>query len=205
MFYEPRNGHGLPRDPFKSLVVPRPIGWISSVDATGRVNLAPYSFFNAVASAPPIVIFAPGGQHREGGLKDTIVNVESTGEFVCNLATWDTRESMNKSSAPAPRDVDEFALAGLTPVPSKLVTPPRVKESPVHLECKHLRTIDLPATDPSEPNHTVFGEVVGIHIDDRFIKDGRIDVSALRPIARLGYMDYAVVEEFFTMMRPDYP
>lgn len=205
MFYEPRNGHGLPRDPFKSLIVPRPIGWISSVNERGVVNLAPYSFFNAVSSAPPIVLFAPGGQHREGGLKDTIVNIENTGEFVCNLATWDTRENMNKSSAPAPRDIDEFELAGLTPLPSRLVAPPSVAESPVHLECKHLRTIELPATDPTEPNHTVFGEVIGIHIDDRFITDGRVDVGALRPIARLGYMDYAVVEKVFTMHRPDYP
>ena len=112
---------------------------------------------------------------------------------------------MNKSSAPAPRIVDEFALAGLTPLPSRLVGPPRVKESPVHLECRLWRVINLPANDPEEPNHAIFGEVVGVHIDDRYIKDGRIDVLALRPIARLGYMDYAVVERIFTMSRPDYP
>jgi flavin reductase (DIM6/NTAB) family NADH-FMN oxidoreductase RutF len=205
MFYEPKDGHGLPHDPFKSIVVPRPIGWISSIDAEGRVNLAPYSFFNAVCSAPPVVLFGPGGQHREGGLKDTIANIEATKEFVCNLATWDTREAMNKTSAPAPRSVDEFALAGLTPIAAQLVSPPRVKESPIHMECRHLRTLELPSNDPEQPNHVVFGEVVGIHIDDQVLKDGRIDIASIKPIARLGYMDYAVVDEVFTMHRPDYP
>ena len=205
MFYEPKDGHGLPHDPFKSIVVPRPIGWISSIDAEGRVNLAPYSFFNAVASAPPIVLFAPGGQHREGGLKDTIANVEATGEFVCNLATFATREAMNATSAAAPRSVDEFELSGLTPLPSRLVKPPRVQESPIHMECRHLRTLELPSDDPAQPNHVVFGEVIGIHIDDQVLKDGRVDVAAVAPIARLGYMDYTVVEKIFTMARPDYP
>ena len=204
MFYEPKDGHGLPHAPFKSIVVPRPIGWISSVDAQGRVNLAPYSFFNAVASAPPIILFAPGGQHREGGLKDTIANVEATGEFVCNLATFATRDAMNTTSAAAPRSVDEFELAGLTPLPARLVTPPRVKESPIHMECRHLRTLELPSDNPDQPNHVVFGEVIGIHIDERVLIDGRVDVATIAPIARLGYMDYAVVEKIFTMNRPDY-
>ena len=145
MFYEPRNGHGLPNDPFKSIVVPRPIGWISSIDPQGRVNLAPYSFFNAVASAPPVVLFGPGGQHREGGLKDTIANIEATGEFVCNLATWATREAMNKTSAPAPRSIDEFELAGLTPLAARLVKPPRVKETTSTAE-----ESSISGTDPIE-------------------------------------------------------
>lgn len=202
MFYEPRDHHGLKRDPFKSLVVPRPIGWISSQDADGRVNLAPYSFFNAVASNPPIVMFSANGVHAEGGIKDSAKNAEESGEFVCNLATWALREKMNVSSASLPRSADEFDVAGLTPAPSRLVKPPRVKESPVHLECLWIKSVPLPADDPDEPNTVVFGKVVGIHIDDAVIKDGLVDVSAFRPIARLGYMDYTVVETIFSMKRP---
>lgn len=202
MFYRTKDHHGLKRDPFKSLVVPRPIGWISSQDARGRVNLAPYSFFNAVASSPPIVMFSANGVHAEGGLKDSAKNAEETGEFVCNLATWALREKMNASSASLPRGDDEFHVAGLTPAPSRLVNPPRVKESPVHLECRWIKTVPLPANDPDEPNTVVFGKVVGIHIDDAVIKDGFVDVSAFRPIARLGYMDYTVVDSIFSMKRP---
>ncbi len=202
MFYETHNHHGLKRDPFKSLVVPRPIGWISSQDAEGRVNLAPYSFFNAVASNPPIVMFSANGVHYEGGLKDSVKNAEESGEFVCNLATFALREKMNASSASLPRDRDEFQVAGLTPTPSKLVKPPRVAESPVHLECRWLKTVPLPSNNPDEPNTVVFGVVIGIHIDDSVIKDGMIDMAALRPIARLGYMDYTVVDNVFSMNRP---
>jgi flavin reductase (DIM6/NTAB) family NADH-FMN oxidoreductase RutF len=204
MFYEPQQPHGLKRDPFKCLVVPRPIGWISTLDAAGRRNLAPFSFFNAVASDPPVVVLGISGAHFEGGQKDSFVNIEATGEFVCNLATWTTREAMNMTSAGAPRAVDEFELAGLTPLASRLVAPPRVKESPVHLECRYLQTVPLPANDPASPNNAIFGQVVGIHIDDAFIKDGMIDQAALKPIARLGYMDYAAVESLFTMERPVY-
>jgi flavin reductase (DIM6/NTAB) family NADH-FMN oxidoreductase RutF len=202
MFYETRNHHGLKRDPFKSLVVPRPIGWISSMDASGRVNLAPYSFFNAVASAPPMVMFSGNGLHGEGGLKDSVKNAGETGEFVCNLATWELREQMNASSGMLPRDVDEFEVAKLTPVPSKLVRPPRVAESPAHLECVWLKTVPLPSDDPDEPNNVVFGKVVGIHIDESIILDGMINMNVFRPIARLGYMDYTVVDSVFTMRRP---
>lgn len=202
MFYEPRNHHGLKRDPFKSLVVPRPIGWISSLDAEGRLNLAPYSFFNAVAANPPIVMFSANGPHSEGGLKDSAKNAEDTGEFVCNLATWKLREKMNASSASLPRGRDEFQVAGLTPAPSRLVKPPRVAESPVHLECRWIKTVPLPSDDAGEPNTVVFGQVIGIHIDDAVIRDGMIDMGALRPIARLGYMDYTVVDTVFSMQRP---
>lgn len=202
MFYETRNHHGLKRDPFKSLVVPRPIGWISSLDANGRVNLAPYSFFNAVASAPPMVMFSGNGLHGEGGLKDSVKNAEETGEFVCNLATWDLREQMNASSGMLPRDVDEFEVAKLTPVPSKLIRPPRVAESPAHLECVWLKTVPLPSDHPDEPNNVVFGKVVGIHIDESILLDGMINMNVFRPIARLGYMDYTVVDSVFSMRRP---
>lgn len=203
MFYETQNHHGLKRDPFKSLVVPRPIGWISSQDADGRVNLAPYSFFNAVASNPPIVMFSANGVHYEGGLKDSAKNAEETGEFVCNLATYSLREKMNASSASLPRNSDEFQVAGLTPTPSRLVKPPRVAESPVHLECLWIKTVALPCNNPDEPNTVVFGKVIGIHIDDAVIKDGMIDTAALKPIARLGYMDYTVVDNVFSMNRPE--
>jgi flavin reductase (DIM6/NTAB) family NADH-FMN oxidoreductase RutF len=205
MFYRPDQPHGLRRNPFNALVVPRPIGWISSVDAEGRVNLAPYSFFNAVAYSPPQVMFAATAPHEHGGLKDTVANVEATGEFVVNMATWDLREAMNATSAPAPHDVDEFALAGLTPAPAALVKPPRVKESPVHLECRHLRTVKLPSAGAGADNTVVFGEVVGIDIADSVIEDGLVSWDRLQAIGRLGYMDYARVDGAFTMERPGWP
>ncbi len=204
MFYDARrNDHGLPRDPFKSLVVPRPIGWISTIDAAGIANLAPYSFFNAVADGPAIVMFGPGGRKADRPYKDSRANAEATGEFVVNMATWDLREAMNATSASAGAGVDEFALAGLTPAASRLVRPPRVAESPVQLECVYLRTVELPSYDPAEPNAIVIGEVVGIHISDDALVDGRVDVPRLRPIARLGYAEYTVVDDKFSMRRPN--
>jgi len=202
MFYETKDHHGLKHNPFKSLVVPRPIGWISSQDGNGVVNLAPYSFFNGVASEPPTVMFSSNGVHSEGSYKDSVKNVRDTGEFVCNLATWETREAMNTTSAMVARSVDEFELSGLTPVPSRLVKPPRVKESPVHLECTYLQTVELPCDKPEQSNLVVFGQVVGIHIDDSIISDGMIDMNVFKPIARLGYFDYSVVDNVFTMRRP---
>ena len=202
MFYETKDHHGLKHNPFKSLVVPRPIGWISSQDGNGVVNLAPYSFFNGVASEPPTVMFSSNGVHSEGSYKDSVKNVRDTGEFVCNLATWETREAMNTTSAMVARSVDEFQLSGLTPVPSRLVKPPRVKESPVHLECKYLQIVELPCDKPEQSNLVVFGQVVGIHIDDSIISDGMIDMNVFKPIARLGYFDYSVVDNVFSMRRP---
>ena len=203
MFYETKGpGHGLARDPFKSLVVPRPIGWITSQDDEGRVNLAPFSFFNAVADAPPMVMFAPTGRKSDRPVKDSRANVEATGEFVCNLATWDLREAMNATSAEFPIGVDELKAVGLTPIPSLLVRPPRVAEAPVHLECRLWKVVGLPDLDPAEPNCLIIGEVVAVHIDDALVKDGRVDILAARPIARLGYSDYAVVDAKFSMRRP---
>ena len=202
MFYETQNHHGLKHDPFKSLIVPRPIGWISTRDRDGVVNLAPYSFFNGVCSNPPTVMFASDGTHVEGHFKDSATNARETGEFVCNLATWELREAMNATSANVARAVNEFELAGLTPIPSRLVGPPRVMESPVHLECKHLQTVELPNNNPDCPTLVVFGRVVGIHIDERILKDGMIDMDVFKPIARLGYMDYSMVDNVFTMQRP---
>ncbi len=202
MFYETKDHHGLEHNPFKSLIVPRPIGWVSSQDRDGIVNLAPYSYFNGVGSEPPTVMFASEGTHMEGDFKDSATNVQETGEFVCNLATWELREQMNATSAQVARSVDEFELAGLTATPSRLVAPPRVKESPVHLECTHLKTVELPSNDPQRPSLVVFGRVVGIHIDDSIITDGMIDMDAFKPIARLGYADYTLVDNVFTMRRP---
>ena len=203
MFYETARGdHGMARDPFKSLVVPRPIGWITSVDREGRVNLAPFSFFNAVAEDPAMVVFAPGGRKPDRPIKDSRANIEATGEFVCNLATWDLREAMNATAAVLPAGADEMQAAGLTAAPSRLVRPPRVAESPVQLECKLWKVIDLPSRDREEPNCMVVGEVLGIHIADELIRNGRVDIVAARPIARLGYSEYAVVDGKFSMRRP---
>ncbi len=206
MFYRTNEPHGLKHNPLNALVIPRPIGWISSMDAEGRLNLAPYSFFNAVAYVPPQVMFAATGlQPPEGRLKDTVANIEATGEFVVNLATWDLREAMNITSVQAPRDIDEFALAGLTPAPSRTVNVPYVQESPVHFECRHLRTIDLLSAGPESPNKMVLGEILGIRIDDSVIKDGLVRYDRLRPIGRLGYMDYVRVSDVFSIKRPGWP
>ena len=200
MFYETiANRHGLRHDPFKALVVPRPIGWISTVSAAGICNIAPYSFFNAVGESPHFVLFSSSGP------KDSLLNIAETGEFVCSLATFPLRFNMNMTSAPVPRGVDEFAIGDLVAAPSRLVKPPRVKESPAALECKHWKTVELPPpANGKAANFVVFGQVIGIYIDDAFIVDGRVDTGAMRPIARLGYMDYAVVtpEAVFSIERP---
>ncbi|MBV9079038.1 MAG: flavin reductase family protein [Methylobacteriaceae bacterium] len=199
MFYEVSGGHGLPHDPLKALVGPRPIGWVSAVSARGEVNLAPYSFFNAVADGPFIVAFS------SSGYKDAVAFIDETHEFVCNLATWDTRDAMNQTSAPLPRGESEFAFSGLTPAPSELVKAPRVAEAPAALECRHLRTIQLETLEGrAMDQYLVLGQVVGVHIDDRFIADGLVDTAAMRPIMRGGYMDYFVAtpETKFSMRRP---
>jgi len=203
MFYQPSlRDHGLPHDPFKALVSPRPIGWISSIDAEGRPNLAPYSFYNAVAFDPPVVVFGSTMRPRQNVRKDSHANIEATGEFVVNLATDALRDAMNASSASLPPGGDEFAHAGLATAPSRMVKPPRVAASPAALECRYLRTVELPCDTPGRTNYAVFGQVVGIHIDDSLIVDGRVDILRCRPLARLGYMDYTVVDNVFAMDRP---
>ncbi len=202
MFYETDgNQHGLPHDPFKSCIVPRPIGWITTLSTDGTVNLAPYSFFNGVATEPPMVMFASGGGSEKGD-KDTLVNCEQTGEFVCNMATWELRQQMSRTSAPVGAEVDEMDLAGLEAAPSRLVKPPRVKAAPIHLECLYHATIDLPCEIPGHRNAMVLGRVIGVHISDDLLTDGRIDMGKLKPIARLGYLDYARIDTVFTMERP---
>ena len=203
MFYDAvKNDHGLPNDPFKAIVVPRPIGWISTLSRDGKSNLAPYSYFNAFSQAPHYVAYGSGISHASGS-KDSITNVEETGEFVVNLATWDLREAVNKSSANLPYGTDEFEVAGLSKAACRMVKPPRVAESPVALECRWFKTIDLPGDDGKVRDRMVIGRVAGIHIDDRYIENGRVNTAALRPIARLGYAEYATVNEVWRMRRPD--
>jgi flavin reductase (DIM6/NTAB) family NADH-FMN oxidoreductase RutF len=197
MFYDAvKNNHGLALDPFKAVMVPRPIGWISTLSEQGVANLAPYSFFNAFSDGPIYVAFGSGGQ------KDSLRNVEATGEFACNLATYDLREAMNATSAGVAAYVDEFALAGLSKAPCQFIKAPRVGESPVCFECRHFQTVSLPNDDGHVNDWMVIGRVIGIHIDDRFIQDGRVDTAALKPIARLGYAEYATVESVWRMRRP---
>ena len=198
MFYQTStNDHGLPHDPFKAIVAPRPIGWITTMSAAGQINLAPYSYFNGVLSSPPMVMFS------SEGFKDSAANVTETKEFVCSLATWDLREEMNKTSATFPRGVNEMEVAGLEPAPSKLVRPPRVAAAPCAMECKLIQIVPLHDLAGRQLNgHVVIGQVVGIHIDERFIKNGLLDTAAMKPIARCGYHDYAVADETFTMVRP---
>lgn len=207
MFYEPsKKNHGLSKNPFNSLIVPRPIGWISSVDEAGVFNLAPYSFFNAVCYRPPIVMFSSGVGSGSDKMKDSLRNIESSGEFVCNLANWETREQMNQSSAAVPPATDEIKLAGLTPIASTLIKAPRIAEAPVHLECRYLKSVDIPTWEESDIYTMVLGEVVGIHIRDELITaEGLIDVAKMRPIGRMGYNDYTRIDgdTLFTMQRPE--
>ena len=207
MFYEPiKKNHGLPKNPFNSLVIPRPIGWITSCDSEGVLNLAPYSFFNAVCYSPPTVMFASGAGSGGDGLKDSLRNVETTGEFVCNLVTWDNREQMIQTSASVHKDVNELEMTGLSSQSGRLVDVPWVAEAPVHLECRHVKSVDLPSWGDKDRYVVVFGEVIGIHIqDDLITEEGLVDVGRMRPLGRLGYNDYTEVDSntIFTMVRPD--
>jgi flavin reductase (DIM6/NTAB) family NADH-FMN oxidoreductase RutF len=207
MFYRPGiDEHALEGEPFNQLVVPRPIGWMSTVSSDGRVNLAPFSFFNAVAYVPPQVMFSTSGARVGGGAKDSLLNVRETGEFVFNLATWELREAVNLTSTPAPRGVDELALAGLTAAPARLVAPPLVAESPVQLECTVVEIVELKTPDREQyVNTVIFGEVVGVHVADDAVVDGKVDVLRLDPIARLGYDQYTRVTDLFRMQRPGWP
>jgi flavin reductase (DIM6/NTAB) family NADH-FMN oxidoreductase RutF len=203
MYYEPGvTSHGLPHDPFKSCVVPRPIGWISTVSSGGMHNLAPYSQFQNVTFDPPIVMFS-ANQKSDGVRKDSVANAEATGEFVWNMASWDLREEVNISAQELPGDVDEFKLAGLDMVASRRVKPMRVKRSPIHFECTYLNTLRFPGNGPMGSADVVFGKVVAVHIADEVINEkGLVDVLKIRPIARMGYYDYTSVENIFSMIIP---
>lgn len=199
MYFDPRaKEYPLKNDPLTTLVVPRPIGWISTINRNGVVNLAPYSFFNAVASRPPFVMFSSAGR------KHSQTNAEQSGEFVHSLTTWELREEMSITSADVGADVSEAELAHLEMAPSIAVKPPRVKRSPVAFECKYVKTVELPATDgEANPYSIVIGQVIGIYIADEVIVDGRVDLTSARAIARLGGLDqYTSVDHVFKMKRP---
>jgi flavin reductase (DIM6/NTAB) family NADH-FMN oxidoreductase RutF len=197
-FYQPEQGHRLPHDPLKAIIAPRPIGWISTISQSGLVNLAPYSFFNMVSDEPPMVMFS------SYGWKDSVRNVEETGEFVANLAVEALARQMNETSASVPPEVDEFTLAGLAQAPSVLVKPPRVAVAPAALECKCVSIQQLQGLGgvPSS-NYMVIGQIVGVHIDPAFLKDGLFDTAGARPLGRCGYRgDYVSVSHLFEMVRP---
>lgn len=201
MFYDTEsNAHGMAHDPFKAIVAPRPIGWIGSKGRDGSRNLSPYSFFNAVSDRPKIVMFSSSGR------KDTLRNVGETGVFTASFVSADLMDAMNASSVAVPYGVDEFAIAGLTPAAGRLVDAPYVAEAVAVLECRvttitTLKDIDGRDTD----SHAVFGQVVGIGIDESVIRDGRFDLALAQPITRLGYMDYAGAGPLFELQRPRRP
>jgi flavin reductase (DIM6/NTAB) family NADH-FMN oxidoreductase RutF len=203
MYYEPgKTRHGLAHDPFKSCVVPRPIGWISTISPDGISNLAPYSQFQNLTFDPPYVMFA-ANQNTLGKRKDTTMNAEQTGEFVYNMVTWDLKDAMNRSAQETAPDVDEFDLAGVTKAPSKRVKPFRVAESPIHMECLYHQTLRLPGSGTMGTVDIIIGRVVAVHIKDEFIaEDGKIDIPKIKPIGRLGYYDYSVIDNRFEMVIP---
>lgn len=197
MFYEPSKGHGLPHDPSKAIVSPRPVGWISTMSASGALNLAPYSFFNMFSSKPFLVWFSSEGE------KDSVTFARETGEFVVNLAGRDLVSKMVASSVDAPRGVSEFGYADLTPEPSRLVKPPRVREALAALECKVTEIMTPKTWSGAEPDAVVVaGEVIGVYIDESVLVDGRFDAVKAGNVARLGYFDYLTVDSVFEMRRP---
>lgn len=202
LFYEPatRDKSVLPHDPFKAIVAPRPIGWVSTRSAEGAINLAPYSFFNAFADTPPIIAFS------SSGYKDSVAYIEETREFVWNMTSYALRDGMNQTSAPLARGRSEPEFAALEMTPSRLVAPPRVKESPAALECRLIEVKRLQDLHGTMLDYwLVLGQVVGVHIDERFIKDGRVDMVAMQPVARCGYGDYIVADNVFQLDRPRKP
>ncbi len=197
MFYDAvKNQHGFEYDPFKAIVAPRPIAWVSTRSASGAANLAPYSFFNAFAQEPHYVAIG------SGGYKDTLTNIEASKEFAINLVSHELCEQMNASSASVGPSVDEFELAGLKKTSCNFIDAPRVGEAPATLECRHFQTVALPDDHGRATDFLVIGRVIGIHIDDRFIANGRVDTAAMQLIARLGYSEYATVDRAWRLRRP---
>jgi flavin reductase (DIM6/NTAB) family NADH-FMN oxidoreductase RutF len=200
MFYEPsKRNHGLPHDPFLALVAPRPIGWISTRSTSGALNLSPFSYFNALSSNPWLVMFSSSTE------KDTVVFARETGEFTANLVSAHLADAMVMSSIAAPRGISEFELAGLTPEPGRNVSAPRVREAFAALECKlteiwRPKSLSRPGASP----YVVTGEVVGVHIDECILTDGLVDIAKARPVSRLGYLDYAITDETFAKVRPQW-
>lgn len=199
MFYRPKDGHGLPHNPFNAVVTPRPIGWISSRGAGGRDNLAPYSFFNAVAYTPPQVMFASTGTKPDrDGTKDSVSNIRETGVFCVNIVEYAMKDAMNDTSGTYGTEVDEFEHAGLARAECETIACARVAMAPANLECRLTQIVQLAGA----ANFVVFGEVTGVHLRDDCLKDGSFDVTRFNPLARLGYRDYSVVREVFSLNRP---
>ena len=200
MFYRPSEGHGLPHNPFNAIVTPRPIGWISTRDSSGRDNLAPYSFFNGVAYVPPQVMFSSTGTKEDvDGTKDSVANIRETGVFCANIVEYAARDAMNASSATLPHDTDEFAHAGVEKAECDTINCARVANAPASLECRMTQIVKI----EGEANYVVFGEVIGVHLRDDCLVDGRFDVTRYEPLSRLGYRDYTRVREVFEIIRPD--
>ena len=187
---------------FKSLIVPRPIGWISSKNNEGQINLAPYSFFNAIATIPPMVVIGPGGYSKSGNNKDTLLNIKNNPEFVCNFVSWDVKDIMNESSYSFDNNESEIEKLNIETEDSTMVSIPRVKLSPAHFECTLFKIIDLPSDSKGNPNHMIIGNIIGINISDKIIKNDRIDIGELKPISRMGYDEYALINTIFSMKRP---
>ena len=200
MFYRPCDGHGLPHNPFNAIITPRPIGWISTRDAQGRDNLSPYSFFNGVAYTPPQVMFASTGRKPDAGdTKDNVANIRETGVFCVNVVEYAAREAMNVTSASLPRSEDEFASAGVEKAACEQIDCARVSGAPASLECRVTQIIKI----EGDSNFVVFGEVVGVHLRDDCVVNGRFDVTRFTPLSRMGYRDYTAVRDVFEMVRPD--
>jgi len=199
MFYRPENGHGLPHNPFNAIVTPRPIGWISTRGSDGGDNLAPYSFFNAVAYEPPQVMFSStAAKPDRDGTKDSVANIRDTGVFAVNIVSFAMKDVMNQTSGPWGREVDEFADAQIAKTDCDTINCPRVADAPATLECKLTQIVQLPGA----ANFGVFGEVTGVHMRDDCIVEGMFDVTKFQPLTRMGYRDYAVVKEVFSLKRP---
>jgi flavin reductase (DIM6/NTAB) family NADH-FMN oxidoreductase RutF len=199
MFYEPKNGHGLPHNPFNALITPRPIGWISTRGADGTDNLAPYSFFNGVAYDPPQVMFAcTSGKPDQDGVKDSTANIRDTGVFCVNVVEFSSTKAMNQTSGAWPRGVDEFADASINKAECSLIDCPRVADAPANMECRLTRIVQIEGV----ANTVVFGEVIGIHMRDDCLVDGIFDVTTFLPVGRLGYRDFTKVTDLFTLNRP---
>jgi flavin reductase (DIM6/NTAB) family NADH-FMN oxidoreductase RutF len=200
MFYRPADGHGLPHNPFNAIVTPRPIGWISTRDAEGRTNLAPYSFFNGVAYDPPQVMFASTSNKPDrGDTKDSLANIRETGVFCVNVVEYAMRDAMNATSATLPREIDEAEVAGVEMAPCREIDCTRVAKAPASLECRMTQIVQI----EGQFNFVVFGEVVGVHLRDDALVEGRFDVTTYKPLSRMGYRDYTVVREVFELKRPD--
>lgn len=199
MFYQPSQGHGLPHDPFNAIVTPRPIGWISTRGRDGQDNLAPYSFFNAVAYVPPQVMFAStSAKPDRDGTKDSVANIRETGVFCVNVVETAAKDVMNATSGPWARDVDEFTHAGIVRAPCQMIAASRVADAPAALECRMTQIIQLAGA----ANFLVLGEVVGVHLRDDCMVDGRFEVTRFQPLARCGYRDYATIAQVFSLSRP---